>query len=143
MALFQQRSLVELDYLLHKNSKIIIYDNEVKATKKDIRKLKDILDKMRVHYIIDDISFHATDTIASLLKHFKNTKAWKVEKDGSVNHKNRFGHSGHFEYRTLCIPSLIEFLFIDINVLNDKEANFLDVLIKKASDISICSLGNG
>jgi hypothetical protein len=132
-----------LNYFAHKNSKIIIYDNEVNVTKRDIRRLKHILDKLSIHYIIDDVSFHATDAMANLMKQVKDTRIWKVEEDGSVNHKNRFGHSGHFEYRTLCIPSLIEFLFADMNLLNDKEVDFLDVLIKRASDISIGSLGRG
>lgn len=126
-----------MSYPAPQNSKIIVYDNEVRVSKEDIRNLKDILDKLKIHYIIDDISFHATDAIVGLMKYFKNTNVWKVEKNGSVNLKNRFGHSNHFEYRTLCIPSLIEFLLVDMNVLNDKETCFLDVLIKKASSISL------
>jgi hypothetical protein len=126
-----------LDYPAAQNSKIIVYDNELSVSKEDIINLKDILDKLKIHYIIDDISFHATDAIVGLMKYFKNTNVWKVEKSGSVNLKNRFGHSNQLEYRTLCIPSLIEFLFADMNVLNDREAFFLDVLIKKASNISL------
>jgi hypothetical protein len=126
-----------LDYPTPQNSKIIVYGDEIRVSKEDIINLKDILDKLKIHYIIDDISFHATDAIVGLMKYFKNTNVWKVEKNGSVNLKNRFGHSDHLEYRTLCIPSLIEFLFADMNVLNDREAFFLDVLIKKASNISL------
>jgi hypothetical protein len=126
-----------LDYPAPQNSKIIVYDNEVTVSKEDIINLKDILDKLKIHYIIDDISFHATDAIVGLIKYVKNTNVWKVEKNGSLSLKNRFGHSNHLEYRTLCIPSLIEFLFVDMNVLNDREACFLDVLIKKASNISL------
>ena len=126
-----------MDYPVSRDSKIVIYDNEVRVSKEDIIDLKDILDKLKIHYIIDDVSFHATDAIVGLMKYFNNTNVWKVEKNGSVNLKNRFGHSNYLEYRTLCIPSLIEFLYVDMNVLNEREACFLDVLIKKASNISL------
>ena len=126
-----------MNYPVSRDSKIVIYDNEVRVSKEDIIDLKDILDKLKIHYIIDDVSFHATDAIVGLMKYFNNTNVWKVEKNGSVNLKNRFGHGNSLEYRTLCIPSLIEFLYVDMNVLNEREACLLDVLIKKASNISL------
>jgi hypothetical protein len=116
---------------------LIVYDNELRVPKEDIKVLKDILDKLKIHHTMDDICFHATDAIIGLIKYCKNTDVWKVEKNGGVNLKNRFGHSGQFEYRTLCIPSLIEFLLVDLNVLNDKESDFLDIMIKKAANISL------
>jgi len=50
---------------------------------------------------------------------------WKVEKDGSVSLKNRFGHSGRFENRCLIIRNLLEFQFVDLSLLDREEAEFL------------------
>jgi hypothetical protein len=126
-----------LEFPAPKNSKIIVYDSEVKASREDVRKLKDILDKLKIHHIIDDISFHANDAMVDLMKYSRSTNVWKVEKDGGVSLKNRFGHSNRFRYRTLCIPSLIEFLFADMDALDSQEACLLDALIKETSHISI------
>ena len=39
---------------------------------------------------------------------------WKVEKDGSLSLRNRFGHSGRYNYEHLEIISLLEFQFVDL-----------------------------
>jgi hypothetical protein len=66
------------------------------------------------------------------LKSIHDTDVWKVERDGSVSLKNRFGHSGRFDYECLSMSSLIEFQFVDLNVLTDEENEFLGYIIYEA-----------
>ena len=59
------------------------------------------------------------------MKATHNTSVWKVEKDGSISLKNRFGHSERFDYRYLRMAHLIEFQFADLNILSNEEYDFL------------------
>ena len=108
---------------------IIIGECCVKIAKKKIQRLKTILDKLKVPHVLDDVSFHNTFLDLYRIKSLYHTNVWKVEKDGSVNLRNRFGHSGRFENRHLVVRSLLEFQFVDLNVLNSEEAEFLSNLI--------------
>ena len=116
-------------------SKIEIGENIIESTKQEMRFLKTILDKLQLPYILDDISFHNTLLDLNRLKSVHATEVWKVEKDGSVSLKNRFGHSGRFDYGLLRMPSLIEFQFVDLNVLTDEENEFLGYIIYEAETI--------
>ena len=111
--------------------KIIIDECEFEATRQDVKRLKFILDKLEMHYILDHVSFHNPTATIEFMKIIHNVKVWKVEKDGSVSLTNRFGHSGRFEYRYLYIPSLLEFQIVDLSILSVNEADFLDQLIYK------------
>jgi hypothetical protein len=104
---------------------IIIGGQEIQSTKQTIKKLKVILDKLEVPHILDDVSFHNTLIDLYRMKSLNNTDVWKVEQDGSVSLKNRFGHNGRFDHRTLVIKSLLEFQFVDLNLLSDVEIEFL------------------
>ena len=101
----------------------------IKAGRQKIRELKSILDNLEIPHILDDVSFHNTLLDHHRMKSLYNTDVWKVEKDGSVSLKNRFGHSGHFENRYLIVNSLFEFQFVDLSLLSNKEAEFLSNLI--------------
>ena len=68
--------------------------------------LRKILDKFKIHYILDRVSFHSTLGSLALAKAIHNTGVWKVEKDGGVSLDNQFGHSAKFRYNHLVIPSL-------------------------------------
>jgi hypothetical protein len=68
---------------------------------------------------------------------------WKVERDGSVNLNNRFGHSGHFNYDYIRISGLIEFQFVDLNLLTDEEADFLGYIVYEAETIPALSASAG
>lgn len=106
-------------------STIRIGECNIKSTKQSVRKLKAILDKLEVPHILDDVSFHNTLLDLYRLKFLYKTDVWKVEKDGSVSLKNRFGHSGRFENRCLIIRNLLEFQFVDLSLLGREEAEFL------------------
>ena len=106
-------------------STIKIGENEIKSNKRTVRKLKTILDKLKVPHILDDVSFHNTLLDLYRIKYLYRTDVWKVEKDGSVSLKNRFGHSGKFENRCLTIRNLLEFQFVDLSLLDTNEAEFL------------------
>jgi hypothetical protein len=109
--------------------------NTIKSYKQEIQFLKAILDKLELPYILDGISFHNTLIDLNRMKTIHNTNVWKVEADGSVSLKNRFGHSGRFDYRYLRMPHLIEFQFVDLNILTDDEYDFLDYIIYEAETI--------
>ena len=109
--------------------------NTIKSSKQEIQFLKAILDKLELPYILDGISFHNTLIDLNRMKTIHNTNVWKVEADGSVSLKNRFGHSGRFDYRYLRMPHLIEFQFVDLNILTDDEYDFLGYIIYEAETI--------
>jgi len=113
--------------------------NTIKSSKQEVKFLKAILDKLEYPYILDGISFHNSLIDHNRMKTIHNTNVWKVEADGSVSLKNRFGHSGRFDYRYLRMPNLIEFQFIDLNILNDEEYDFLGYLICEAETIPAVS----
>lgn len=122
------------------NNQIIkIGANIIKASKFELEFLKTILDKLELPYILDGISFNNTLLDLHRMKKIHNTNVWKVEKDGSVSLKNRFGHSGHFEYRYLRMPRLIEFQFVDLNILSEEEYDFLGYIIYEAETIPVVS----
>jgi len=73
------------------------------------------------------------------MKTIHNTNVWKAEKDGSVCLKNRFGHSGRFDYRYLRMPSLLEFQFVDLNILTNEEYDYLGYVIYEAETIPAVS----
>jgi hypothetical protein len=106
------------------------------TTKKEIQRLKIILDKLEIPYVLDNISFHNTSYAVNRMRTVHNTRVWKVEKDGSVCLINRFGHSGRFEYRYLNMPSPHEFQFVDLSCLSNDEVEFLSFLLFKANAFS-------
>ena len=113
--------------------------NTIKASKHELKFLKAILDKLELPYILDGISFHNTLIDLNRMKAIHNTKVWKVEVDGSVSLKNRFGHSGRFDYRYLRMPPLIEFQFVDFNFLTNEEYDYLGYILYEAETISVVS----
>jgi hypothetical protein len=110
-------------------SAIRIGEYKLKSTRQAIQRLKAILDKLELPHILDDVGFHNTFIDLYRMKSLYNTNVWKVEKDGSVSLRNRFGHSGRFDYRYLIIQSLLEFQFVDLSILSNEEAEFLSNLI--------------
>ncbi len=104
---------------------IRIGEYKIKSTKQTVRKLKAILDKLQVPHILDDVGFHNTLLDLYRMKSLYKTDVWKVEKDGSVSLKNRFGHCGRFENRCLIVKNLLEFRFVDLSHLSSEEGRFL------------------
>jgi hypothetical protein len=98
---------------------------KVKTTKLAVKRFKAILDKLEVPHVLDHVGFHNTLADLHRMKSLHNTRVWKVETDGSVSLKNRFGHSGRYNYRYLIIKSLLEFQFVDLSLLSTEEAEFL------------------
>ncbi|MGB5748982.1 MAG: hypothetical protein WBM69_18525 [Desulfobacterales bacterium] len=113
--------------------------NTIKSSKQEVKFLKAILDKLEYPYILDGISFHNSLIDLNRMKTIHNTNVWKVEADGSVSLKNRFGHSGRFDFRYLRMPNLIEFQFVDFNILTDEENDFLGYLMYEAETIPAVS----
>ncbi len=113
------------------------------TTKKELRRLKVILDKLEIPYVLDSISFHNTAYAAQRMQTVHNTKVWKVEKDGSVSLINRFGHGGRFEYRYLNMPSPLEFQFVDLSFLNNEDIEFLSFVLFKADAFSYTKTTTG
>jgi len=107
-----------------------------KSTPKELQRLKIILDKLEIPYVLDNVSFHNTSYAVQRMQMVHNTRVWKVEKDGSVSLKNRFGHNHRFAYRYLNMPSPFNLDFIDLNELNEDEMEFLSFILFKANVIS-------
>jgi hypothetical protein len=108
---------------------IRIGEYQIEAGGRKIRKFKSILDKLEIPHVLDDVGFHNTLMDLHRMKSLYHTEVWKVEKDGSVSLKNRFGHSGRFQHRSLAVNSLFEFRFVDLSLLSSREAEFLSNLI--------------
>ena len=112
-------------------SKIKIDKYIVKSTRQEIKRVKAILDKLRIPHVVDDISFHNTSADLNRLKTLHKTNVWKVEKDGSLSLSNRFGHSGCLAYRELSIGSIVEFHYENLLSLSNDEGEFLADLLYK------------
>ena len=125
------------------SSQIRIGENIIKSSESEMRFLKSILDKLEVPYVLDDVSFHNTLQDLYRIKTIHGTDVWKVEKDGSVSLKNRFGHNGRFSYHHLRMPSLIEFQFVDLNILTEEENEFLGYIIYEAETTPALSCRTG
>ena len=125
------------------SGEIRIGDNIIESNKKEIQFLKSILDTLELPYVLDDVSFHNTLLDIHRLKSIHDTDVWKVEKDGSVNLNSRFGHSGRFKYEYLRMPELIEFQFVDLNLLTAEEADFLGYIVYEAETIPALSVNAG
>ncbi len=125
------------------SGQIGIGENIIKSTKSEMQFLKSILDKLELPYVLDNVSFHNTLLDLHRMKTIHNTNIWKVERDGSVSLKNRFGHNGRFSYRYLRMPNLIEFQFVDLDILTEEETEFLGYLIYEAETIPALSIKAG
>jgi len=106
------------------------------STPKELQRLKIILDKLEIPYVLDNVSFHNTSHAVQRMQMVYNTRVWKVEKDGSVSLTNRFGHNSRFEYRYLNMPSPIDLEFINLSELSHDEMEFLSFILFKANVIS-------
>ena len=113
------------------------------TTQKELQRLKIILDKLEIPYVLDSISFHNTSYAVQRMKTVHNTKAWKVERGGSVSLINRFGHGGRFKYRYLNMPSPLEFQFVDLSCLNNEDVEFLSFVLFKADAFSYSKTTTG
>jgi hypothetical protein len=114
---------------------IRIGEYSIKSAMREIKDLKAILDKIELPYILDDISFHNTLLELNRIKAFHGTNVWRVEKDGSLSLKNRFGHSGRYAYRHIEIMSLLEFQFVNLSILEKSEVEFIDDLFSRIESI--------
>jgi hypothetical protein len=115
---------------------LIIGSYRTETTKKELQRLKVILDKLEIPHVLDSIAFHNTAYAVQRMQALHKTKIWKVEKDGSVSLINRFGHDGRFVYRYLNMPSPLEFQFVDLSFLNNEDAEFLSFVLFKAEAFS-------
>ena len=104
---------------------IQIGEHSIETRRQAVGQLKAILDKLQIPHILDNVGFHNTLLDLYRMKSLYKTDVWKVEKDGSVSLKNRFGHCGRFENRCLMVKNLLEFQFVDLSLLNNEEARFL------------------
>ena len=118
---------------MHSKASITIGKFCIESSKSEIKTLKAILDKLRVAHIIDDISFHDTTLALNRMKELHKTNVWKVEKDGSLSLKNRFGHNGRFAYRQLHMMSIHEFNLVNLSILDRAQSDFLSDLLFRYS----------
>jgi len=114
-----------------------IGDRQLRASKDNIKKLKNIFDKLETYYVLDDVVFNCTEATVKLLKAIYEVDSWKVEKDGSVNLKSKYGHNGFFEYKEIHtdrLPEISKRTFKWLNAkLNNEEFEIMIDLIKASS----------
>ena len=110
---------------------IEIGNEKFQTSREDIKRLKSILDELRIMHIIDDVIFYPPFAEAKRMKEIRNANArgWEIEKDGGISLENRFCHNGRFEYRELIIPDLFENNFTRLILLDDEEYKFLGDLL--------------
>ena len=109
-----------------------IDDNTHAVSKNYLVELKGVLDRYKIPYILDRVSFYSTEGSLALSKAIHNKKVWKVEKNGGVNLDNPFGHSAKFRYDHLIIenPELIKHLLEN----SDKLTSYERFLLKSIRD---------
>jgi len=107
--------------------------NTIVVSKNYMLELRRILDKVEIHYILDRVSYHSTESALALAKAIHETNVWKVGKDGSIHLDNRFGHSEKFRYKHLVIPGIFSFKswLEDTHLLSENERFFLLHLVNK------------
>ena len=110
---------------------IEIGNEKFKKSREDIKRLKSILDELRIMHIIDNVIFYLPFAEAERRKEIRtaNARVWKIENNGGVSLGNRFCHNGRFEYRELIIPDLFENNFTCLILLDGEEYKFLGDLL--------------
>lgn len=102
--------------------------NRYVVSKKEIAELKDILDRLKIHYILDRVSYHSTESSLALAKAVHEQGTWKVEKDGSLHLDNQFGHCGKPSHTHLVISASALSAYVqdsELNILTSYEKLFL------------------
>lgn len=114
-----------------------IGDRKLKASKDNIKKLKNIFDKLETYYVLDGVVFNCTEATVALLKAVYEVDCWVVEKDGSVNLNSKYGHNGCFEYEEIHtdrLPEISKRTFKRLNAkLNNEEFEIMIDLLKAFS----------
>lgn len=128
---------------MNRESILIIGSYKSDTTKKELQRLKVILDKLEIPYVLDSVSFHNTSYALNRMMTVHKTRVWKVEHDGSVCLTNRFGHSQRFKYRYLNMPSPLDFHFVDFSALSNDDVEFLSFLLFKANAFSYAQSNTG
>lgn len=59
--------------------------NRYVVGKEKIARLRGILDRLKMHYISDMVSYHSTESSLALAKAVHEKNVWKAEKDGSLH----------------------------------------------------------
>jgi hypothetical protein len=114
---------------------IEIGDRQLRASKNNIKNLKNVFDKLETYYVLDGVVYNCTEATVTLLKAVYEVDCWKVEKDGSVNLNSKYGHNGCFEYEEIHTDRLPEIrTFKRLNAkLNSEEFKIMIDLIKAFS----------
>lgn len=85
-------------------SGVIELGNDINVVSKNYMvELRRILDKFKIPYILDRVSFHSIASSLALAKAIHNTRILKIQKDQGVHIDNQFGHSGKFRFEHLVI----------------------------------------
>ena len=108
---------------------IEINGKRTKVGRKDIRKLKRILDELGIMHIIDDVSFCSTFRAAGRMEGLHDIRMLRAESDGRVLATNRFTHQEQIQFRKLKIPCFCLIDFISLAQLDYEEAELLGDLV--------------
>jgi len=108
---------------------IEIDGKRTEVAKEDIRKLKFILDELRIMHIIDGVLFCETIHVTGHKKALYDIGGFEAQNNDRVPLENLFRYQQKIQFRELKIP---DFCLLDLNSLtqlDDEQAEFLGNLV--------------
>ena len=99
------------------------------VARKDIRRLKLILDELGITHIIDDITFFDPLEQGRRKKGNFNIMKLKAENCGKLSREIVFGRRVDFEFREMIIPYIFNIDYLSLTQLDYEEAEFLGYLL--------------
>ena len=108
---------------------IEIDDTATKASTDDIRKLKSILDRHRIHHIVDGVTFFQPQANAVRLKENHQDLVGKADTSADRSRKRKTHHSDHSKFRELIVPDLYKLDYMSLIFFDSEEADFLATVL--------------
>ena len=108
---------------------IEIGDIATKASTDDIRKLKSILDRHRIHHIVDGVTFFQPHAETARSGAIHRSRAGKVDTSADRSSKRKKHHSDPSKFRELIVPDLYKLDYMNLIFFESEEADFLATII--------------
>jgi len=108
---------------------IEIGDIATKASTDDIRKLKSILDRHRIHHIVDGVTFFQPHAETARSGAIHRSRAGKVDTSADRSSKRKKHHSDPSKFRELIVPDLYKLDYMNLIFFDSEEADFLATIV--------------
>jgi len=100
-----------------------------KASTDDIKKLKSILDRHRIHHIVDGVTFFQPYAETARSGAIHRSRAGKVDTSADHSHKCKNHHNNDFKFRELIVPDLYKLDYMNLIFFDSEEADFLAAIV--------------